>query len=136
MSWDESKHPRVPAGSSQGGQFTSGRGGGSEALTVLAAREGAGVDRFSLSVSDWSSKTTQEKIDLLYDAIDEKLQEITDESEADWWDEDYSQDWIEDELPDLIASESGLTPIILQLKNAKTEADVEAILQLLADWEL
>lgn len=41
MSWDESKHPRVPAGSSEGGQFTDKGGGGGRA--TAAARRAAGL---------------------------------------------------------------------------------------------
>lgn len=48
MSWDESKHPRVPAGSSEGGQFTAAEG---------AARRAAGV----------GSVTSKEYIKLIQD---------------------------------------------------------------------
>lgn len=49
MSWDESKHPRVPAGSSEGGQFTA----------VRAARKAAGL-AYGIEASD--GPTTVHKV--------------------------------------------------------------------------
>ena len=42
--WDESKHPRVPAGSSGGGQFQGGQGGGGSGGGVAEGRSAASGD--------------------------------------------------------------------------------------------
>ena len=42
--WDESKHPRVPAGSPGGGQFQGGQGGGGSGVGVAERRSAASDD--------------------------------------------------------------------------------------------
>lgn len=80
MTWDESKHPRVPAGSSEGGQFTDKKvfvRGGQLVLpgydeAVASAREAAGLDQTPEAVKRKyrefrDSAKTEEGDDIIYE---------------------------------------------------------------------
>src|SRR5262245_19308867 len=71
--WDESKHPRDPAGSSTGGQFTSGGGGGNgEDTEVSFVSPNVSNLTFEQAASRLNSEE-QRKLATIGNYIDEKL---------------------------------------------------------------
>jgi len=88
--WDESKHPRVPAGSSEGGQFGHGGGGGDEKEKPASTYDPADVERFKELKSQWSKLNndlldyvekpdgpeTRERLDKI-EALTKELQGLT-----------------------------------------------------------
>lgn len=64
--WDESKHPREPAGSSEGGEFTSGGGGGGGGETAPASKSKnnyglvpGDVEKFHALKGEWGKLNNQ-----------------------------------------------------------------------------
>ena len=77
--WDESKHPRVPAGSPDGGQFGEG-GGGGDGEAAVAAVEPVLDPKVTAVGGDAWNKATAVRLEREYQAAKPKVEKLAQES--------------------------------------------------------